>query len=466
MKFLLSLLLVFSVNVNAQDFSTAIASNQKLISDFVQTNKIPGLSIAICWNGNIIWTQGFGYANLELNVPAKPDTKYRIASLSKSVTGTAIAKLVDKGLINLNDPVTKYLSDVPATWDSITIYNVCEHSSGIAHYKDIIDQRDTTFYSTTNDALNVFKNRPLLHSPGLKRTYSSYAYTVLAAIIEKVSGKSFLKFIQEDLFIPLEMKNTMADMKRDIIPQRSAYYSYNEKNEIVFAQYVDNSSRWAGTGMLSTVTDLALFGAAHCKPGFLSQKMLDLINTPRQLKDGNTASETLAWGPRKDWEGRSMLWNNGGTPGCTGGLLIFPKQNLSIAMLCNINSAPFDRGEIQAIALRFLASIEGNKVETIPASEKGSYNLTVTLGGKDYKASLELNAEQNSITGFFEIEGLQKFIIADVFKINDKTWIIALGEKDGLFGVGILPLRIEIKNNAVEGSILRVDGIIKGKKKN
>lgn len=465
MKFSLFIFLFLSLHVQAQDFSSAIASGQKLISGFVQTNKIPGLSIAVCWNGKTVWSEGFGYANLELKCPATPDTKYRIASLSKSFTGTAIAKLVDRGLISLNDPVSKYLTDVPPAWDSITIYNVCEHSSGIAHYKDITDRADTTFYSTTNDALNVFKNRPLLHSPGLKRTYSSYAYTVLAAIIEKVTRKSFLTFLREDLFDSLEMKNTLADVKREIIPQRSAYYSYNDKNEIVPAQYVDNSSRWAGTGMLSTVTDLAVFGWAHCKPGFLSQTMLDLINNARPLKDGNIASETLAWGPRTDWEGRKMLWNNGGTPGCTGGLLIFPEQNLSIAMLCNINGAPFDRGEIQAIALRFLAAIEGNKVEAISAAEKGIYNLSVGLGEREYQGLLDINTTPGKVSGFFEIVGLQKFIIVDAFQINGRTWIAALGEKDGLFGVGILPLRIEIKNDVVEGSILRVDGVLKGRKK-
>lgn len=133
-------------------------------------------------------------------------------------------------------------------------------------------------------------------------------------------------------------------------------------------------------------------------------------------------------------------------------------------MLCNVNGAPFDRGELQMLALRFLAAIENNDVKTLSTHTLGNYALTVSLGGTEYKGTLNLLRSELTTGGFFDIESLQRFYVVDVVSIKGNTWVTCLGERGGIFGIGVLPLKITFSSDLLEGAMLRANGTIKGKR--
>lgn len=145
-------------------------------------------------------------------------------TVSKKLTATAATKLAEKGRLDLEKPIGHYLSDVPDSWQPITTRQLLSHASGIAHYSSPEDALDVRQYANTSEALARFKNRPLRHRPGEGETYSSYAYTVIAAVIEAITGQSFLDAIREEVFEPLGMRNTVPDMQSALVPNRTAFY--------------------------------------------------------------------------------------------------------------------------------------------------------------------------------------------------------------------------------------------------
>ncbi len=172
------------------------------------------------------WSEAFGFADLEHQVPANTASKFRIASLSKNLTGTALAKLVQDGRLDLDAPVSRYIGTVPDSWKSMTVLHLATHQSGIPHYLTEQDALNTIHYRTTAEALKKVMAMTLLHPPGQKETYSSLAYTVLAAVIEAASALPYLEYMAKEIFTPLGMLSTLADMPHQIIPGRTGYYVY------------------------------------------------------------------------------------------------------------------------------------------------------------------------------------------------------------------------------------------------
>lgn len=359
-------------------------------------------------------------------------------------------------------PISDYIESIPEKWRNITAWQLAEHTSGIGHYTSREDALNTTYYETTQAALGYFSDRPLLHHPGKKKTYSSYAYTVLAAVIEGASGENYLESINRTILLPLGMTNTVPDVSWKVIPQRTAYYEFDDDRRIRIAPFIDLSNRWAGSGYLSTVEDLAQFGAAHTAPGFLSEKSLKLIITLRYTSERKKLDEGLGWAPRVGWDGRSMIWGDGSTPGARGGLLVFPEQRLSIALLTNARGAPIERGDLQSIALRFLFAIESKQLRELTSEHIGDYDLKLHVSGNEVPSTLSIERAKNGFGGVFDLGGYQQFDVADAILIENKLWVLCLGEGTGLLNIGVLPIQLEINGSRINGRVLRTDITIEG----
>jgi CubicO group peptidase (beta-lactamase class C family) len=188
--------------LRAQDTSPRM---DNIVQDYVQRKIFIG-SILVARDGKIVFDKSYGSANLEWGIPNSPTTKFRIASLTKQFTAASIFLLQERGKLNIDDPVKKYVPDAPAAWDKITIHNLLTHSSGIPNSYDGIASWSQT--KTPEELVAAFRNKPLDFEPGTTRKYSNAGYYLLGYLIERVSGPSYKEFVSENIFKPLDMKDS------------------------------------------------------------------------------------------------------------------------------------------------------------------------------------------------------------------------------------------------------------------
>lgn len=201
------------------DFAEAI----KLFDEFVQKqmalDKTPGLSVGFM-KGDFVWAQGYGYSDLENRVPTKPESAYRLASVTKPMTAVAILQLVEKGKINLDAEVQTYVSYFPKKPWPVTVRQLLGHLGGISHYKNAEQELHIKTRKSTREAIAIFENFDLVAEPGTRYSYTSYGYNLLGAVIEAASGMSYGEYMRQNVWQPLGMSDTRMDDPLEVIPNR------------------------------------------------------------------------------------------------------------------------------------------------------------------------------------------------------------------------------------------------------
>lgn len=330
----------YSQTISISKYEKVISESHHIIDSLRQAQKIPGIDIAVSINGETVWAEGFGYADLEHQKPVEAGkTRFRIGSVSKPLTSAALGKLLDKGKIDLNAPVQTYVPYFPLKKYPITVKQIAGHIAGIRHYKgnEIYIKEH---YNSVKSALTIFQDDSLLFAPGTKFSYSSYGFNLLSAVIEGASGENFLSFIQREVFSPLGMSSTCPDKNDSIIVNRTSFYDLDDQKNIINAPYVDNSYKWAGGGFISTTADLIKFAQAHLKPGFLSAKTLKELTTSQILTNGKNSNYGIGWFTfnNKNLHGFS---HSGGSVGGITNLVIYPDEDLIIVFLSNSSVANY-----------------------------------------------------------------------------------------------------------------------------
>ncbi len=222
----------------------------------------PGASALVVRNGQVVLRKGYGLASLELGVPSNPDGVYWIASVTKPFTAVAVMQLVEKGKVALDDEITRYLPDYDTHGQKITIEQLLTHTSGIPTYTEGL-----TFTQKLREDVGVkqliarFANKDLDFPPGTKWSYSDSGYVVLGAVIEKASGKSYGKYLEDEIFLPAGMTHSRYGTNDEALPNRVDGY---ERTSTGFkrARYVSLTQGYAAGSILSTVDDLAAFDRA------------------------------------------------------------------------------------------------------------------------------------------------------------------------------------------------------------
>jgi len=319
-----------------QEYSKEIAQISASIEEYIATSDIPAISVAFYKDG-FTWSKGFGFADLENQVAARAETKYRMASVNKPMTATAIVKLAVDGKLGLDDEVQKYVSYFPQKKWPITIRQILGHLSGISHYRDYDKEGYFTTPFTTEEAIDIFKNWELEFEPGTKWLYSSYAYNLLGAVIEGASGMSYSDYMTKNIWQPLGMIDTRMDVQMDIIPNRASGYK-RHRGKVINTNFLDISSRLSSGGILSTVEDMISFARGMDDETIMSfedqMQMYEVMKT----KDGNTTSSGM--GISVDYiSGFWTLDHGGGQAGSDTYLLRFPGENFAVAVASNFEGA-------------------------------------------------------------------------------------------------------------------------------
>ena len=327
-------------NLAPQD-AQALSSAHAFVADLLKRLEIPGLSVAVAKRGQIVWSEGFGLADVELGVPVNSLTKFRLGSVSKVLTAAAVARLVEAGKLDLDAPVQRYVPSYPAKLWPITTRQLAAHMSGIRHYESADFEgrlKGAPHFASIREGLAVFQDDKLLFEPGTNYAYSSYGWNLIGAVIEGASGQEFLSFMQSSVFEPLGLRNIAADHVDAIVANRTRFYTREAAGRpLENAPYVDNSYKWSSGGFLANAEDLVRFGSAHLQPGFFKQSTLDLMFKPvSYIPPDKQTGVGIAWRIGKDTEGRRILHHGGTIEGGRAMIMMLPDSGIVVAMLANI----------------------------------------------------------------------------------------------------------------------------------
>ena len=321
---------------SGNDYSAPIQASRALIREIMENQGVPGASVAVGIGGEMVWSEGFGWADIEQGVPVTTLTKFRIGSVSKTITATAIGLLIERGQLDLDVPVQVYVPDFPQKRWPITTRQLGGHIAGVRHYRGR-ETFSSINYPTVESGLEIFADDSLLFEPETDYSYSSYAWNLLSAVLEGASGTEFLTLMRDEVFEPLGLRHTVADHNDSIVVHRAEFYEAGPDGAIVNAPYVDNSYKWAGGGFLSTPEDLVRFAQAHMGPGFLKAETLAVLQTPQTLRNGDSTNYGIGWRTGTQSDGDLTLGHSGGSVGGTTLLVVVPEHDLVVAGVVNIS---------------------------------------------------------------------------------------------------------------------------------
>ena len=333
MKFFLLLVLLGSSTIIYAQKQDAI---DQYILKQIDDQKITGLSIGIIQHGKIIKAKGYGFANLELRVPATEMTVYKLASVSKQIIATAIMRLAQDGKLHLTDTVTKYFKGAPASWNNITIRHLLNHSSGLERespaFQPMVIQPDSILIQAS------YKDT-LIFATGSKWQYCNLGYFMLADIIRQVSGKPFTQFMRDEIFVKYGLNHTQVTSTETLVPGRADGYFRAGHDSVLNAEnYI--ALRPSGA-FLSNVTDLMKWEMLIQNNEILSKENYRLMwNDVIKTGAANPATEYYGYGWFKtSYKNKELVYHGGSLPGFRNTYYRFPADNTAIIILTNSNHA-------------------------------------------------------------------------------------------------------------------------------
>jgi len=340
------LFLVACASAPQRDFTPAIAASRAEVEALMAKEKIPGAAVVVTVGDRIVWQETYGVTNLDTKTPVRTETRFRVGSLTKLITATVLMRLVEQGRVRLDDPVSRYLPDFPH--GAITLRQLAGHLSGIRHYGQG-EFINSTHYANATDSLRKFAADPLLFLPGEKYFYSSYAYNVIGAVIERVTGKSFDAAVKVLVFDPLRMSQT--SFAGDA--SAAAFYDKGTSGPQP-APPVDLSDRLPAGAVVMTARDMARLLMATSGGRFLSDAARATMFTSQKTSDGKETGVGIAWRVAVDGQGRTFIHHGGAVTGGRAMVVVYPRERVAVAIVTNLGFAAFNEKEAGSIARRFL----------------------------------------------------------------------------------------------------------------
>jgi CubicO group peptidase (beta-lactamase class C family) len=342
----------FTIRVAEAQSPATTAAVTEYVKAEMQRQHIPGLSLLVVRSGKILRAEGFGLSNVELQTPVKPETVFQSGSVGKQFTATAVMMLVDEGKVGLDDPLTKYFADAPASWKDVTVRQLLSHTAGFGDYpKDFNFRKDWT----EDEELKLIEGIPLAYPPGTSWAYSNFGYVTLGILIHRVTGEFYGDFLRQRIFQPLGMESTRIISEADIVLNRAAGYRLVKgelKNQDWVAPLVNTT---ADGSLYFTILDLAKWDVALYTEKLLKRSSLDLMWTPAKLKNGqpNTGNYGFGWFI-DNRHGHRCIHHDGAWQGFETAIDRYVDDQLTVVALSNLEDA--EPGKItQHVAEMYLA---------------------------------------------------------------------------------------------------------------
>ena len=330
-----------------------LASRLDHVLDAYQQNRHFIGSALVAKDGKVVIEKGYGFANIEWSIPNTPDTKFRLGSITKQFTATAIMQLAEQGKLSVDDRACKYVDNCPEAWKPITIHQLLTHTSGIPSYtsQEFMGAPKTVRAPLSPvDVLMLTRDKPLDFAPGSDWRYDNSGFVFLGVIVEKVSGEKYADYLQKHIFGPLDMQSTGYDDTRSILKNRASGYQPGPGG-LVNSDYIDMSLPYAAGSLYSTVRDLYRWDRALYTEKVLKQSSKEKMFTPYKHDYGyGLMLQPIA--------NHTQIGHGGGIFGFATYIARFPKDDTFVVVLSNaVNANP------QAVATALAATMFGEKAD-------------------------------------------------------------------------------------------------------
>jgi CubicO group peptidase (beta-lactamase class C family) len=341
-----------------------VAEIDGMVAEALANGPTAAISIAVARGPEIIVAKGYGLADVENEVAATADTVYRLGSLTKQFTSVAVMRLVEAGLINLDDEITRCLADFPTQGHTVRVRHLLNHTSGIKSYTGLGEE----FWSKSRldlsheELLELIADEPFDFAPGTAYAYNNSGYYLLGMIIEEVTGQSYADHLRETIFEPLGLDATYYCSNEPIIPHRASGYARHE-GELVNAGILSMTSPYAAGALCSTVLDLVTWQRALHSGALLEAATYARMITPETLADGSPLSYGYGLGIG-EMEGHAKIMHGGGINGFTTALAYYPDDDLSTVVLTNTEGA--NPGGLERRITRAVLGIPEPEVADLP----------------------------------------------------------------------------------------------------
>ena len=330
-------------------WADAVAQAQQIARAGLAEQNLPGVSVAVGVGGEVVWAEGFGYANLENKTPVAPETRFRIGTASTVLTSAAVGLLLEQGRLKLDDEIQTYVSEFPKKEWPVTLRQLMGHTAGVRTDSGDEGPLLSKRCEGTLDGLDVFAGSALLFQPGTQYRYSSYGWILVSGAIEAAAtGQSFFTFMRSHIFEPLGMTNTLPDSTVGEIPNRATPYfprfGADPRYGPDVMRDIDLSCYAGASAFLSTPTDLVRFALAISRGKLLKPETIQLFQTPQKLPSGEDTGYGLGW----DLETATIAGQSTRVAGHDGdvlggqaaSLLTFPdKGGMVVALISNTSYA-------------------------------------------------------------------------------------------------------------------------------
>ena len=321
----------------------------------VAAQNLPGLSVAVGLGGQVVWAEGFGFADLEARASVSPETRFRIGTASTVLSSAAAGLLVEQGRLELDKEIQAYVPSFPKKEWPVTVRQLMGHVAGVRNDGGDEGPLLGEHCERPVDALQAFGDRSLLFEPGTRYRYSSYGWILVSAAIEAASGQPFLRFMQQQVFEPLGMRDTRADSASGTLSHRATPYFPKYAAEPKYGpdvmRPIDYSCYAGASVFLSTPSDLVRFGLGINGGTLLKPATVDLLQTPQRLTTGEGTGYGLGWDietvPLAGAQARVVGHDGESLGGTVASLMVFRDRGLVVAVIANVSYA-----DTPAIALK------------------------------------------------------------------------------------------------------------------
>ncbi|ATQ42448.1 hypothetical protein CSW64_08480 [Caulobacter mirabilis] len=317
---------------------------REVVRGMMAQTHAPAMSAAVCRDGELVWAEAFGLADLETKAPVSLTGRFRLASVSKLFAGAVAARLAERGAVNLDRPIGNYRPSLPEPHRRTTLRQLLGHTAGVRHYipRDYDPKApggaiDFRPYRNTEEALAVFIHDPLVSKPGEAFNYSTFGYVLAGAVLESATGKRFPQLVTEEVIRPLDLPTLMPESMTSVIPQRVSCYQPLKDGGLFKAPAINPAYKWAGGGYVGAASDVARFCTAFTTPGYLDEENLERMFTP--LAPGPVG---IGWWLDRDPEGRLRGYHAGSIAGGRSIALLLPEAGVSVVVLSNLSDLPVD----------------------------------------------------------------------------------------------------------------------------
>jgi CubicO group peptidase (beta-lactamase class C family) len=327
----------------AERWTAAADDGRKLARAAVAEQNVPGLSVAVGVGREVVWAEGFGYADLVTRTPVDPGMRFRIGHVSKALTSAAVGLLREEGRLHLDAEIQEYVPAYPRKAWPVSLRQLMGHVAGVRHYRDTEwGDKPTVHCDRAADGLRLFATDPLQFEPETAYQYSTYGWVLVSAAVEAVASEPFADVMRARVFAPLGMRDTTSESDPAPIPNRvTSYFRGNLGREVTTD--VDYSCFAGGGAFLSTPSDLVRFGLAIDNGTFLKPDTVRLLQTPQLLKSGDHTGYGLGWmldtvtlagqpTPLVSHASRTI-------EGASTSFLTFPERGLVVAVSSNMSFA-------------------------------------------------------------------------------------------------------------------------------